>query len=136
MGMVKPMIDNKTLAALTALGCGVTLCGSRVTCSIVSDTSDYDYLVQLPATDTEIINSVIDILIDNNYKLEGGEHYQISIGRTFHSFRKDDMNLLVSTNTVWCERHHVATHVCKQLDILDKSKRIMVFQAILYGNLS
>ena len=127
------MIDNETKAALEAIGCTVELCGSRVTCSVVPETSDWDYRVEIP-DDERIYEQTLDALPDE-WVMEGGEHYDKGIRYTFHSFRRGNVNLLVSMNAAWCERHRVATHICRQLDILHKPNRIMVFQAVLYGNM-
>lgn len=126
------MITEGVRTALEALGCTVELCGSRVTCSTVPETSDWDYLVQIP-NDERIYEQTLDAL-PPEWVMEGGEHYDTGIRNTFHSFRLGNVNLLVSMNAAWCERHRVATHICQQLDILHKPNRIMVFQAVLYGN--
>lgn len=128
------MIDSTLLNLLIATGCNVTLCGSRVTCSIVPETSDFDYLVQIPR-DEKIYETVLDLLPGPDWTLEGGQHYDTGIRNTFHSFRRGNVNLLLSMNAEWCAKHHIATHICKRLDILDKPKRVMVFQAVLYGNM-
>lgn len=50
------------------------------------------------------------------------------------SWRKGKLNFIVTKNEDFIRKHKLATYVCKSLNLLNKKHRILVFQAILYGN--
>lgn len=105
-------------------------CGSRVTCAPPPMNTDADYLVVLPNDDAEI-SAAVGILADAGFEWEGSEHYQMELN-TFMSFRREDVNLIVTRSAGFAERHKLATAVCKSLNLLEKKDRIVIFQAILY----
>lgn len=111
-------------------GGSVELCGSRVTCDPIPAGADYDYLVFCPTDDD--VRHMVNYLGAENYKWESSEHYQQVAQTGFMSWRRGDCNVLLTSNHVWLERHHVATEKCKQQNILDKEERIKIFQQILY----
>lgn len=126
---------------LNKLGCKVEPCGSRVTCFPAPKDTDEDYLVEVPADSSPVIAKgqdkialVVSLLNDSGFHWEGGKHYQIQIAGDFMSFRRDDVNLIVTGNEKFANQHRLATYVCKRLNILNKLHRITVFQALLYGN--
>ena len=108
-------------------------CGSRVTCSPAPTDTDADYLVVIPNTHGAVADAV-GKLGEAGFKWEGGEHYQIA-ANTFMSWRKGDVNLIVTRNSSFAVKHGVATSICKKLNLMSKDDRIMVFKAVLYGTL-
>lgn len=52
----------------------------------------------------------------------------------FQSFRCDDVNLIVTVDSEFYNRFVAATSVAMRLNLLEKSDRIALFQAVLYGN--
>lgn len=122
----------KILDDLIALGCTVEPCGSRVTCSPAPTDTDADYLVLTPPTSTSV-GLVVDAMALAGFRWEGSEHYQNAAASGFMSWRADDINLIVTSNAAWADRHRAATAVCKRLNLMDKSDRIALFQAVLYG---
>lgn len=112
-------------------GCDIEPCGSRVTCDPPPLDTDRDYLVVVP----DDVNAfhLMTILKSHAFKWEGGEHYQAAAGG-FMSWRRDDVNLIVTADQEFAARHRAATAVCKRLNLQNKSDRVAVFQAVLYGN--
>jgi len=127
-------MDNKTEAMnyLLSLGCEITPCGSRVTCSNPRPEADEDFLVFLPG---EVNIEFMEALHNYGYQWEGGEHYK-EAASTFMSWRdsKENVNLIISQSAQFVSDHKKATAVCKRLDLTDKNQRIAVFQGLLYSN--
>ena len=109
------------------------LTGSRFICASVYDDKDWDYLLQVKNIESEV-SALVGYLHEEDFKFDHGEHYQLGIGSTFLSFRKDQINFLVSSNADWCNKHRIATKLSKKLKLEKKEDRIAVFQALLYGN--
>lgn len=126
------MIDAELHNALEAIRCTVNPCGSRVTCDPQPAYSDWDYLVHAP--DMAAVSHVVtDVLPKAGFSWEGNAHYQNVAADGFMSWRKGDVNLIVTSNADFASRHRVATSLCKRLNLMDKQDRIALFQAVLYG---
>lgn len=124
------MLNLEIHEALT--GCTIEPCGSRVTCNPIPLGSDQDFLVVMSA-DNDAVRNVVMALELHGFKWEGSEHYQDAAG-TFMSWRRDDVNLIVTANQEFATRHRAATAVCKRLNLMNKPDRVALFQAVLYGN--
>jgi hypothetical protein len=123
---IKKMLDDYE--------CEVTPCGSRITVNPPPDETDEDYLVLVP-DNNQIISGLVSELDDLGFHWEGHEHYQDAAG-TFMSWRsKDNVNLIITRDKEFHRRHLAATDICKRLNLKNKSDRIALFQAILYGNI-
>lgn len=107
-------------------------CGSRVTCNPAPSDGDYDYLL-LVKPNSENIADVVRRLTSLGYVLEGYGHYQAMAASDFMSWRKGNINLIITASLDFVSKHHVATALCKKLNLLKKEDRIAVFQLILYG---
>lgn len=104
-----------------------------MTCNPAPVGTDTDYLVFV-ATDAHLSN-LMTYLSNENWKWEGAtEHYQNVCANTFTSFRRDGDNLIVTTNREFVRLHKIATRICTRLNLMSKPDRIMLFQAVLYGN--
>lgn len=102
-------------------------CGSRETCVPPPVDTDADFLVELYKW------GEIDLLMeDHGFTKEGGEGYG-GQDSTFGSWRKGDVNLIVTTDPDFAMRHRAATSVCKRLNLLHKPDRVSLFRAVLYG---
>lgn len=119
---------NEMIEALRLQGCTVDACGSRVTCDPPPTTSDFDFLVEAPGVD------VTDMLDAAEFSREEGESY-VGQFNVFTSWRRGDVNFIVTSDAEFARRHRAAGHVCKNLNLMEKSDRVMVFQAVLYGNI-
>ena len=122
------------LTAQLVLGCSaiITPCGSKVTCNPPPEGGDTDYLVLIEDNEN-VIRKAISILSEQKFFWEGSEHYQSAMGN-FMSWRKDDLNLIVTCNSTFAQKHKIASALCKKLNVMNKAHRIAIFQAILYGN--
>lgn len=121
------------LAKLRINQCKVEPCGSRVTCDPAPIDTDQDYLVEVP-NEHDRISRTVCILSEADFGWEGGEHYQMAAAGDFMSWRHGEINLIVTANAGFAQRHRAATSVCKRLNLLSKPDRIALFQAVLYGN--
>jgi len=101
--------------------------GSRVTCSPPVLDTDEDVLIF-----TEEIETLVGNCIETGFKRDGST--RSTYGAGFVSLRQGRMNLIVTDNEEFFDKFMLATFVCKSLNLLSKAERVIVFQAILYGN--
>ena len=125
-------MNELAIIQLQGVGADCTPCGSRVTCDPPPTDTDQDYLVVVP-DESGKVGRVVDILHENGFAWEGSEHYQMAAD-TFMSWRKGDVNLIVTRNPEFARRHKLATAICKRLNLMRKADRIAVFQGVLYDN--
>lgn len=119
---------------LVNLHCMVTPCGSRVTCDPAPTDTDEDYLLSVHGIKKQNLSNVVVFLESNGFINESdSEHYQDQAESTFVSMRRDEVNLIISTCPDFVKSHKLATAVCKELNLMDKHDRIVLFQAFLYG---
>lgn len=115
-------------------GCEIRLCGSKVTCEPAPIDTDTDYLCYLPKK--EAFDHVVAHLWGWGYTPEGDEHYQVTNDDTgFTSWRNgENINVILTADKDFYDKHKTATELCRRLNLLKKSDRVLVFQTILYGN--
>lgn len=123
---------------LIGLGVEITPCGSRVTCDPPPTDTDADYLVLLPPGVTAR-DRVLRYLSSEGYAQDVGRNYDgrgqdHALDDGFASFRKGEVNLIVTQNADFARRHKEATALCTKLNLMTKPARVAVFQKILYGN--
>jgi hypothetical protein len=109
-------------------------CGSRVTCVPPPTDTDRDVLVLCGGDGA--LSWLHSYLTEEGFKWEGDrEHYQnvATQDDTFLSFRRGELNLIVTRSPIFATRHRAATQLCKQINVLDKDERIKIFQQVLYG---
>lgn len=129
--------EMSDVRALLKTFCEVEACGSRVTCFPPPKNTDADYLVFVSSGREDDVSKVVNLLSGNGFTWEGAsEHYQVVAGYNFMSWRKDDINFIVSASYDFVKRHRAATAICKRLNLLDKTDRIAVFKAVLYGEVA
>ena len=122
------------LDELREMGCVVDQTGSTVICDPPPTDTDTDYVVYIQDGPKGAAD-VIEFLKGQGYIPEGDQdHYDLMNENNFMSYRKDKINLILTAKPFFAKRHRVATKVCKKLNLLNKADRIMVFQAVLYGN--
>lgn len=122
------------LQQLREIGCEVELTGSRAICDPPPTDTDQDWLVLTMASEADV-RLVVNKLGEAGFHWEGSQHYQQVAASDFMSWRKGDLNLIVTANLTFAERHRAATSVCKRLNLLAKDDRVAVFQAVLYGRI-
>lgn len=103
--------------------------GSRHMCSPPVMDTDEDYLIY-----TVDHFMLTEFIISQGFKAEGGDSYEID-DEGFQSFRRDSVNILVTSDINFYEKFRNATVLCQKLNLLNKVDRISLFQFILYGNL-
>lgn len=82
----------------------------------------------------DAVSWIMNFLKEQKFKWEGAsEHYENVAAEGFMSWRRFNINLIVTSSRDFAMRHQAATNVCKLLNVLDKKQRIAIFQAALYG---
>lgn len=100
--------------------------GSTVSCNPAPENTDIDYLVLVKGR-----ASSLDFL--SGYNLDNdNSHYEPSEG-DFNSWRKDNINLIITDSVFFFEKFKLATELAKHFNLLEKKDRIKLFQAVLYS---
>lgn len=108
----------------------ITPVGSRVTCNPAPTDTDEDYLVLVDADTWLNRFKIFEGGLGFKY---GGSEVNILSGNDFDSWRKGEINIIVTSKIEFYYKFLAATSVGKRLNLLDKSDRIALFQAVLYG---
>jgi len=102
--------------------------GSSVICSPPVLDTDIDY----------VIYTNEETKLDTFLKCEGftktcpeEEDYDME-SEGFSCYRKDNLNLIVTTSSCWYNKWVLATQVAKKLNLRNKADRVMLFKAFLY----
>jgi hypothetical protein len=124
---------------------GVVNCwaiGSKVTCIPPPENTDTDWLVLFRSLQVFLIEAKRNGWVVGG-SLNGGDVpndedvcYEGTEGGMFISLThsENDDNLVVTTSEKFKDRFLLATHVAKNLNLLNKHDRIVLFQAVLYNN--
>ena len=113
------------------------LVGSRVTCDPAPLDTDQDVLV---LTTAELWDTSLSAELGLTGFDKGGSDcgnqvdYLSQVPLSFQSFTKDDLNLIITFDPEFFRRFMAATAVAKSLNLMAKDDRVMLFQAVLYGN--
>lgn len=104
--------------------------GSSWTCFPVPSCADLDYLCYV-----DDLNEFSTLAMSFGFILENSENAERYIGcdLQFVSLRKGNVNLLATSKLDFYEKFLAATSVAKKLNLLKKSDRIDLFQAVLYA---
>lgn len=98
------------------------------------------YICNPPPTDTDEDTVVLaspgyeEALLKNGFKSSTNELEYDTLG-AFVSWRKGDENFIVTTNKQFYDNFVKATKLAKNLNLLKKEDRVILFQALLYDNL-
>ena len=109
---------------------GVYATGSRVICNPPVVDTDKDFVIYT-STPSELIN----YLVDNGFEISINESYKFDPNTGITCLRKLDVNLVVTSDYNFYLKFIDATKLAKKLNLLEKSKRIELFQYVLYGNI-
>jgi hypothetical protein len=95
--------------------------GSRITCEPVPENADHDYLC----------------LANDKWRLircaEGAGYVYKDYYNDFISLKHSNCDLIVVDNEELYNKFVLATNVAKKLNLLKKSDRITLFDAVIYG---
>ena len=123
------MIAMETIMGMAAMIAKIAPVGSRVTCDPPPEDTDEDYLI-LSNSPAETGAS----LEKNGFKQDGSpEFYTGNDNGGFRSYRRGNLNVIVTGSTEFFELFMTATALAKRFNLLAKDDRIALFQAILYG---
>lgn len=114
----------------------ITPVGSRITCNPAPTDTDEDYLVLCYP---KHFDAVLGVLYRSGFEMGGScptptEEAENTVAYGFSSFRKDEVNYIITTDEEFYCNFMKATAIAKKLNLLDKQQRIDLFQAILYDN--
>ena len=125
------MDTEKLLNYITPPG-GWKKTGSTVICNPPPTDTDIDYIAWTgKPCGFEV---AMEYLSAEGFTPDTNEHYKNLSEYEFVSFKRERDNIILTRHKPFFDRHNLATSVCKQLNLLSKADRIMIFQAILYGN--
>lgn len=106
--------------------------GSTITCNPPPENTDKDYLALIPSEEIENIRNYLN---SRNWEVGGStngyEHIEDLL--YFESYIKRDRNIIITTQDVYFNKFHIATHLAKDLNVLKKGERIILFGSILYN---
>lgn len=99
--------------------------GSRVVCDPPVMDTDYDVVA--------LVDSLQKI---NELRDELGFDYGGSLAHDaeYHSLRRGDLNLILTLDNRDFDMFKLATRVSKVLNVTDKKKRVLLFEAIRHGD--
>jgi len=110
------------------------LAGSRVTCDPAPTDTDIDVLCLIDPAQYDIF---VAELFSDGFDLDGSRvsnEKSIAESSGFQSFKKGEVNLIVTGSLEFYRRFDAASSVAKRMNMMEKSDRIALFQAVLYGN--
>lgn len=120
---------------LSALALSVETVGSRVTCDPPPVGTDADILVLI---EDGRLNEARGTLADEGFAQDGSqvadEVNYIDAADRFESFKRGDLNIILTASAEFFRRFMAASACAKRLNLLAKADRIALFQAVLYGN--
>jgi len=106
--------------------CTISATGSREICTPPPTDTDQDYLIYVAPDDIDKLLAEVDAL---GFTRES-EFY---IGTEFLSYRKEDINLIVTDSKQFHQKFKLATYLAKRFNLLEKTDRISLFTAVLYN---
>lgn len=99
--------------------------GSRHICDPAPTDTDEDWLVYAE-------RSLVSELESAGFVAGGA--YRESPTSSFRSWRRDEVNLIVTTSLVFYLRFAAATAWAKEMNVLSKPERVSLFNAITHGD--
>lgn len=106
------------------------LCGSRVTCDPPVENTDRDIMV-LAKDAVEFATKAVDA----GFVMGGSmEPQDCAAAFRYVSMRRGSDNVIFTEDEEFFKRFYAATSASKKLNLLKKDDRVMLFQAVLYGN--
>jgi hypothetical protein len=108
--------------------------GSKYICNPPVEDTDEDWIVLVDNLNTTYEHLDREgFVIGGSFWVDGKDGGNTN-NNYWWSFKKDNLNLIVTDCETFFNDFVLATYVSKKLNLLSKPDRITVFQAILYGN--
>lgn len=108
--------------------------GSRVTCNPPPLNTDQDVLLLIWPSNLQNFERK---LLEDGFVQEDSNPTEMNASidkeSVFHSYRKGDMNYIVTTDEAFYQRFSTATELARKYNLMEKPDRIQLFQAVLYG---
>ena len=129
-------IDNVSDVVLSYFK-GYSPTGSYYICTPPVENTDRDFIVLV---ESYRYNAVLwSILSGESWELGGSEispaEYKLISGEYgFASWKKGNVNLIITTSEDFYNKFVHATEIAKKQNLLNKEDRVALFQKILYGN--
>jgi hypothetical protein len=114
-------------------GISMTCVGSQVTVNpapLVS--TDADVLVLTTIPNIYSVHTALDTAGFINESIDNRTEEYEDCENKFDSWRKGDINVLVTTNIAFYARFERATALCRDLNLKEKKDRVRVHRTILY----
>lgn len=134
------MNETDLLSTLKPISLAVAKVGSKVTCNPPPENTDKDYLVLLhwDYIETSLLE---EYLSSSGFLYEGDQSYKdcaedYNTELAFRSYRKGDVNLIVTFSKIFYEKFLAATLLAKKLNLMEKQQRVDLFQTFLYDTLN
>lgn len=100
--------------------------GSRVICNPAPTDTDDDWIILVGEGGEKFVKSELE---KDGFEL-GGSFDQDESGGDFYSYKKGDLNIILTTDEDFIQNSRRATLLCRELNLLKKEDRITVFRAI------
>ena len=105
--------------------------GSSVICSPPVLDTDIDFVIC-----TTSYGKLDNFLTANEFKQSCADEEEYDLeSEGFECYRKGNINLIVTEDYTWYKKWVLATNVAKKLNLLKKEDRILLFKAVLYGEI-
>ncbi|UFK09547.1 hypothetical protein [Xanthomonas phage DES1] len=101
--------------------------GSREICNPAPTDTDEDYIVLVEDINGQDLDRALRV---EGFYFASGDGYPES---EFHSYRKGDLNYILTDNAEFFDRFVAATQLAKKYNLLEKSDRVQMFHAVLEG---
>ena len=107
--------------------------GSRVICPVgtLGNGSDWDFVVLVPDLAYSILRLMADGFEDGPSMKSADLQHEVP---QFASLKKEKLNLIVTSDKEFYDGFCLSTRVAMALGLTMRPQRVLVFQAILYGN--
>jgi hypothetical protein len=107
---------------------GIHQTGSSIICNPPVIDTDIDFVIS-----TEKEDELHRFLIVNGFNRSSSdeEEYDLVV-EGFSCYRKDNINLIITTDHSWYKKWVNATKIAKKLNLLKKADRIVLFKFVLY----
>lgn len=92
---------------------------------------DEDWLIQVYDSE-ESVRFALMSFQDLGFTFDSHVHYQ-QLAFEFMSFKRNNVNLIVTRDPTFATKWRAATNICKRLAIELKPQRIAIFRAALYN---